>query len=467
MRHGLKHAVIPVLVLVSTLSGCGDDGGNSATAVTGITKGTITAKGSVFVNGIEFNTSTASIKVDDNPGFENDLQVGMVVKIRGTSDNLYKTGKSSQIDARDRLEGPIEAVDAPNRTLTVMGQTVRIEDNVTRLNDDSNQKLFADAGFQVGDSVEVHGFPDDNGGLRATRVAKKVSGTFTIKGFVTSLGATSFGLSLTPGASANLTVNFSPYLFPAGVSNGSFVEVRSQAAPLAGVLTASQIKPEEALGGGGERVEVEGIVTSGTVAGFVVDGQSVITHVATLYEAGLKSDLDVGTRVEVEGTLNGSGEIVAGKITFRSTIKLEADAAAVSSTGLTVLGKAVAIVPTTRIDNGPIGNGSHVEVRAFADRNGNLVASRIVVGSADSRAFLQGPVTAYSATEGSLTILGTSIVAGPDTEWRISTDAADLPVIPAAFFARLSANETVVKVRWDNFSAPTELIKQAEIQLGK
>ena len=112
----------------------------------------ITAKGSVFVNGIEYSTTGATIRIDDNPGIEDDLKVGMVVTVRGTSDDSTRKGTATQVEARDILEGTISSVDAVNKTITVMGQTVRIEDNVTRLNDDDTQKVFANAAFLIGNT---------------------------------------------------------------------------------------------------------------------------------------------------------------------------------------------------------------------------------------------------------------------------------------------------------------------------
>jgi hypothetical protein len=450
-----------------TVAACGGGtGGTGATtpAATSVSQGVVTAKGSVFVNGIEFfSTAGTAITIDDNPHPESDLKVGMVVKVRGTSDDATRTGTATQIEARDILEGTISNVGA--NTITVMGQTVRIEDNVTRLNDDDNQKVFAQANFLAGDIVEVHGFADDQGGVRATRVFRKVSGEFESKGFVTGLGATTFGLALTPGGAAVLTVTFAGPL-PAGTANGSFVEVKSANAPVAGTITASLINLEDRIGAAGEKVEVEGIVSSGTLASFVVNGHSVVTSGSTLFEGGLSSDFAVGVRLEAEGPLNASGAIAATKISFESNIKIEADASGVSATSLTVLGKTAAINQFTRIDNGPVANADHVEVRALRDRDGNLIATRIVVQSPSNKAFLQGPVTAANGTTGTLTILGTAVVSNGSTEWRVSSTSTDLPVTQAAFFAQVHTNVTVVKVRWDSFTNTSVPIKEAEIEIG-
>ena len=469
LKRTVQTAFLAGIGVFLVACGGGGGGGSSATPATGaaVSQGTITAKGSVFVNGIEYSTAGATIRIDDNPGIESDLKVGMVVKVRGTSDDSTKKVTATQVEARYILEGTISNVNAGAGTITVMGQTVRIEDNVTRLNDDDLQKVFANANFQVNDIVEVHGFADDQGGLRATRVLRKLAGEFESKGFVTGLGATSFGLSLTPGGAAVLTVNFTAGSLPAGTVNGSFVEVKSAAAPVAGAVTATLIHVEDKIGAAGEEAEVEGIVSSGTLAAFVVNGQQVVTSASTLFEGGVSTDFAIGVKLEAEGLLDANGAIAATKISFRSNIKIEADASGVTATSLTVLGKTAAINQFTRTDNGPVVNGSHVEVRAVPNRDGNLIATRIVVQSVSTKAFLQGPVTAADSTAGTLTILGSTIVSDGSTEWRVSSTSTELPVTKAAFFSQINANVTVVKVKWDPFTSVAAAIKEAEIEHGK
>ncbi len=462
---------IVTVMLALLLTACGGGGGGPDTGGTGgatlsVSQGVITAKGSIFVNGTEYSTSGATIKVDDNPVADDSfLREGMVVTVRGSSDDNTRTGTAVQVDAWDLLEGTIQTL-GPN-TLTVMGQTVRIEDNLTRLNDDNTQKLFAQANFQVGQHVEVHGFRDDQGAVRATRVARKTSGEFESKGFVVTLGASSFGLAPAPGAAAFITVNFTAGQLPAGMGNGSIVEVKAGAAPSAGSVTASLIRLEDRIGTTGQKVEVEGIVMSGTLASFVINGQAVVTGASTLFEGGTSGDFAVGVKLEAEGPLDANGAIAAAKISFRSNIKIEAVASNITSSALTVLGKTVAINAFTRIDNGPL-SATKVEVRALHDRDGNLIATRIVVGVGNpTRAFLQGPVSAADATAGTLTILGTPVVSDNATEWRVSHSSTDEPVSKTQFYAQVRTGATVVKVRWDNFTATTAPIKEAEIEVGK
>ena len=68
------------LSLVGLLAAC--EGGFDDATIT--STGTITGFGSVFVNGIEFETGSSSFDVDDNPSSsEDDLAIGMVVTVVG------------------------------------------------------------------------------------------------------------------------------------------------------------------------------------------------------------------------------------------------------------------------------------------------------------------------------------------------------------------------------------------------
>jgi hypothetical protein len=289
---------------------------------------------------------------------------------------------------------------------------------------------------------------------------------------VTSLGAGTFGLSATSGGATLVTVNFAASLLPAGAANGSFVQVKANAAPNGGAVSATLIQLEDIkLGIAAEKVRMEGIASADNVLDFSIDGQRVITDASTLFEGGLKADFAKGVRVEAEGPLDANGAIVAVKIVFRSNIKIEGDITAFTAgSSLTVLGKPVAINPFTRVDSGPLASGQHVEVRANLDRDGNLIASRVVVRGAvadPTQAFLQGPVSAKDATAGTMNILGVAITA-TGAQFRISTDQPVSQVTTAAdFFTQVKTNVTVVKVRWRPFTATTAVVDQAEIQLGK
>ena len=85
MKHTqtFRPSAIWSLILTSTvLVACGGSstGDNAGTVVS---RGIITGFGSVFVNGIKFKTTGASISVDDEAGNESSLRVGMIVTVKG------------------------------------------------------------------------------------------------------------------------------------------------------------------------------------------------------------------------------------------------------------------------------------------------------------------------------------------------------------------------------------------------
>jgi hypothetical protein len=98
-------------LLLSACGGGGDsvaDDGATVGAVGGATAtamsyGTVTQFGSVWVNGIEFNTGSSSFRVDDNPGVESDLRIGMVVRVDGSIAD--KTASMVTVD--DAIKGRV------------------------------------------------------------------------------------------------------------------------------------------------------------------------------------------------------------------------------------------------------------------------------------------------------------------------------------------------------------------------
>src|SRR5882724_9545279 len=126
------------------LASCG--GGTSETGGSGVTStGTITGFGSVFVNGVEFNTSGATIVRDGNPATESNLRVGMVVMVNGSRSG--SSGNATRIEVDDALKGFVEGKPDANHW-SVMGQTVLVDDR-TRFENNAQPG--------VGDFAEVHG----------------------------------------------------------------------------------------------------------------------------------------------------------------------------------------------------------------------------------------------------------------------------------------------------------------------
>ena len=59
--------------------------------------GPVTGFGSIFVNGVEYTTTSAQIHIDDQPGSESQLAVGEIVTVTGTLNADDMTGTATQV----------------------------------------------------------------------------------------------------------------------------------------------------------------------------------------------------------------------------------------------------------------------------------------------------------------------------------------------------------------------------------
>lgn len=311
-------------------TGINDPAAGGGIGGTGISIGKITQIGSVWVNGVRFDTSSATIEVDGVNRSLGYLEVGMIVAVEGSFDADGINGTAKRVVFKDNLEGPVEnVVDA--QTLIVLGQTV-IADSTTSVYDLSgsdtdgiNKYTLASIGVSAGDMVEVSGFVDSTGAIHATYIKVEglnVDAEIEIKGTISSLDETAHTFNI--GA---LIIDYSSAQME-GISapqNGLFVEVKSESGPTGGILTASKIEAEDEIfkisgGGEGETVEIEGIVTSPlSDYQFEVNGQPVQITLATQFE-GTSSQIDIipGARLEVEGAMDAYGVLVAEDISIES-----------------------------------------------------------------------------------------------------------------------------------------------------
>ena len=331
------------LAITLTLAGCGGGGGGSApAAAAGFSKGVITAKGSITVNGVKFNSSSAMVRFDNLSGAgidDSKLKVGMVVKIKGKIDDATKTGVADKVEFTDNLEGPIDAKSIVNSTLTVFGQTIQVDNNTVF----EGFTGLADTTLLVGDRVEVSGFPNNSGGILATRIEKKtgVADDFEIKGTVTAVGANSF--TLTPlNSTQPLTVTLGQGVTMPAIN--SFVEVRTTGSGAAIIATKVEME-DELKADDKDRVEVEGFVTSINTENktFVVNGITVDASAMTMPT--------VGQKVEVEGTML-NGVLVPAKaiqVEQESDSRIETDVTAIGTNSITLLGSLTGFVTSATI----------------------------------------------------------------------------------------------------------------------
>jgi uncharacterized protein DUF5666 len=307
-----RRAPLHLLLLASALS-CNGSPMGGGIAGTSSVRAPIAAFGSIFVGGIEFDISGAAITIEGDPAQASDLKLGMVASVRGIVDTTHHHGVAQQVATEHLGQGPLDAVDVAHSTLTMLAQQILVD----------ARTVFDPVPFEAlrpGDDVEVSGFFDSTGRIRATRVVKQAElSDIELKGYVQDLDPSAQTFRL-----GDLVVEFADAFIQGapsgGLQNGLFVDIGADEPATGDVIRASSIDVEDPslMADPGDALKVEGYVTAiVSPTEFVVDGsQRVRLTSETHYEHGTQLDLAIDAHVDVEGVAEVGGELVAGKVDF-------------------------------------------------------------------------------------------------------------------------------------------------------
>lgn len=466
----LKYAgwrkILPALLLVVISTAFISCGGGANTYAgggvggTGMSTGVVSGFGSVFVNGIEFETTGTQITVDKGVATENDLRVGMRVEVTATG-NL-----ASAIVFAPEVKGPVTGINTVNNSLVVLGQTVTIDGNTIF------EGIAGIAGMAIGDNVIISGFVSSSGSILATYIEKLSSApqSLEVKGAVSSHNANNKTFAVN-----GLVIDYSNVQAAPDISNGLFVEV--EGGLIGNTLFADEIELKEYNAAPGQSIEIEDVITEVTSqTDFKVDGQWVQANAATLFEYGTINNIALNIRVEVEGTVNSEGVIIADKITFRGlqtgNIGLEGNIEAVNAgnSTVTVFGLTVHLDPSTIFNDessqglrsfnlAHLQAGDFIEIDGFLSGSGDIIAVKLE--RHDDPGFgndeIEGPVDSENPNN-SLVILGINV----DVAGAAFTDANDNNVNASAFFNIIRTGDTVEAK--GNFNGVDFIADSAEIE---
>jgi len=182
---GLLSGLLALVVVA-----CGGGVGGQGTGTFGYSNGAITGFGSVVVNGVHFDESTARIHDADGNTLSRDaLRLGMTVEIQsGAIDNTALTATAQDVNVISDLLGPVSAVDLTASTMTVLGQTVRI--TASTLFDSSLAGGLS--ALALGQKVEVYAIFDPVNTVYAARLVLPRSNPdhYTLRGVVSGWNST-------------------------------------------------------------------------------------------------------------------------------------------------------------------------------------------------------------------------------------------------------------------------------------
>ncbi len=420
----------------------------------GVSQGPITEFGSIFVNGVKFETDGAIVTIDDRPGNDSELKLGMFVTVKGSINDDGTAGTALSIEFEADIEGPIDSIDLAGNSLVVMSQTV-IVDVLTKY-----ENVLGLSDLNPNDMVEVSGLLSGSGVIQATLIERKPE-TFQVN--VTEIELKGRIEGLDPFAETFLIgtqlVTYTGAVFedmnPGDLTNGLLVEAKGTR-DSSGLLSATKIEKEDSGLGESEeglKVEVEGLVTDfSSLSEFSVNGQAVITTSFTQFKGGTADDIHLNSRVEVEGLINGSGVLVAKEIEFhQNKFKIKADVESIdlSANTVTLLGQTLVFNNLTEIEDkssaevenlslANIQSGDRLEIKGTVSE-GTLIATEVKRKDFDLIVEIEGTVDSF--TSPSLSVLGLTVDTDINTDFEREEDI----VLSQEAFFNLLTSETIVK----------------------
>jgi hypothetical protein len=470
----IKKLFITLIVGLVVLS-CGSGEQQAGIDRGGVTSGSVTGLGSVWLNGERYVTSSALITVNGQDANEDELAIGQVVVVRSRLADDEVTLVAETVSYESNLQGPVavDSVDLLAGSFIALGQLIYINSATTF----GPNIVPADlSGLSSGDIVEVSGFVNTFGAIQATRIELEDNPDYSpqLSGVVSDLNEGvdfKIGDQLVDYSEAVLIDGF----IPAGIiSEGDKVRVVGSEL-LAGTLVADTVvyRGTVAATEDGDDGEIEGLISvfvdqfSFTLAGF-----DVVTNAQTEYSGGTAADLDNNIRIEAEGLFDTSGTLIADNIEFRDEgdTKIEATVDEVNAANVvTVFGITVETTSLTKIEdkNGEMRNyqdlgflnpGDYLVINGswVDDDGGRVIATKLERTGGEDKIELGGVLTSVNNPNFSLLGIIVQTDAGTDFEVDAATFFADAE-------ACVSDSDCLVEAAWP-ISGPYDYAVEVELE---
>lgn len=419
---------------------------------TGVTIGEVSDYGSIFVNGVEFDTRQAGIVVDGtsvgtgNAAAYAHLPVGQWVVVQGDMASRYGTAR--RVLAVNRVIGAVQQIhpiDDHTLQLTVLGQTVYVT-RQTALSGITMDDIMPDM------VIRISGPTDAQGAVHAAYIAWVADSSqgvgAVLRGPVQALDTVRKTFQINA-----LTIDYSQADVPPDLIAPQRT-VSVEGLPASGLLVADVVRPFE--------TESFDSVDDFFIDGFIsmadgqwhLNGYRLQLSTQTQFDGLSGEDLGSGMRVWVRGRLRNR-VLVANRLSSADHVRLASSVAAIDRTNgvLTLEGMPALTIRTNSLtrfqsaanDLADIAPGDHLHIFAYPLDNLSVAADIVLVRPAADRLdrfLLQGPVTVPGAPR--FTVLGEAIDATLDPETAFY-DADGTPFSAADFLAALQEG-TIVRI---------------------
>ena len=430
-------------------------GGGGATGTGYVAFGMLSNFGSIFVNGIEFFTDKASITINGVPNrSQSDLRIGMVLSVNGSVDGSGTKGTANTVDYHADALGMVDrafAAGDATGSFGVLGQNVATDANTVFSN------VIDVAQLQVGDYVEVSGFPSPSG-ILARRVERKTSmPTVQVKGVISNVASNTFMVG-------DLTVDDGIATFknvPAGGLAAGQTVVVVGPPPANGVLVASTVEVITTSVSGNTNGSLSGVIATASPNAVVVNGQSFALSSSTQYVNGSAGDLAAGKTVKIDYAVF-SASVVATRIEFLKLDEpsfVEASVTATNPGSVELLGPGGVVVTansaTQLQDNSDaklrvltladINVGDHLQVTGNQVSENGVLATKVVRRKPGTAIVVEG--RALSVLAPNFTVIDLVITVTAATDLR---DETGTPISADVFFAKAAGHDVSVAATRQN-----------------
>ncbi len=470
-------ALSSAILLSLGLVACGGGGGGGSGSSDGtagssniISSGTITGFGSVYVNGIKFETDTTSFNIEGDLGTQDDLAIGMVVQVNGVINADGRTGTATSIIFDDDLQGPIAnyTTDGVTATFDVLGIQVKIDSKTTYFDPDNGG--IAINTITNGQFVELSGFFDANGALIASRIESKSHAEYVedrtnveLKGYITGLNGHSFTLR-------GINIDASDARLedlPNGLQPNIYVEVEGIFNGTS--IIATKVESEEFEYHDNDEFEVEGFITNLNGNRFSINGIEVDATRAIF--SPRRMVLANNLQIEVEGRIVNN-ILVASELKMRGgEVELQAYISNVNydnntfdvrlgtndkiftiATGIeTQFENDITDTYSTRLTDLRV--GQFVEVEGYQNDDGSIFAVEVEIKNRDEIE-IEGLMDAIQANQ--ITVLGANF--GIDSRTRFEGNN-DNYLTQAQFEAAVTAGRSWVEIEDENHDGIADKIE--------
>lgn len=338
MKSTMRKRRLCVIAGLLLVAGCGiDQGGSPAPEevpqTASITYGPIDGFGSIILNGQTIGTAGATIFINEIAAGEADLRVGQIARVESVITN--STNSAVRVDYRPSLAGPVSEIDQQAAELTVLGQTVVVDDATVF----DLPGVVSVADIAASTVIEVSALSRPGGTLLARYVGVPPDpATFSIATTISSVDPGQLVFAL-----GNLNVDYSQVNVlevPGGIPTvGLTVRVVGTTLGNAGELIADRVLQigtdpgvfsllDTDLSTSAAAGSIAGDVDAFTAnfVGFIEtsNAESLLTinnlivglDEATTIVGGDTADLIAGTLVRVEGEITSPGNVAASLITI-------------------------------------------------------------------------------------------------------------------------------------------------------